>query len=568
MADITLTGSQDDLNSLANQVRMFIDQEVPDVTEWNVNPVVLQESLRQLGGMIDDLEVDQAALQERLDGMTDPVTGVVVVPEWVLEPSAPTYLAAGKFLLVGDRRADYQIGDRVRVLLGPVDATTSVVTTVTASTYAPDTTTVTVTPAALTPQLRAIEYGLVRRSMPTDLIPDAVQAVHLAKDAVAVRNLQQNSVTDFALAPAAVKSRHIDTGAVLSAAIAPLQINSGHINDFQIITRNLGKYQVMSDNVGEKQIGAFHLADRTVTGSGTANPGKIADKTIAAGNIADHTITALQIAPNTITGNEVGYNTISGWHITDLSIGRNDIADGEIFGGAHTRTHIASRSILGDRLALTTVTGQEIADNAIFGGFLRNHIVDETIFPWKLTKYTNGGGIAWDRLARGNIRGSWNGVQNEIGQKTIHGRDDLADGTIPWYVLGTQQVAPQAPYSPHGGFTIGESSTVFNVCSTSVSLQRNSQILCMVNVCGHLEVTGNPGARNHYVQVLINGNLWTQRNFGADTQAGSGTQQIPVTFCFVSTILCGPGTNTFSIHIGTGYTFVIDFADIALLMFA
>jgi hypothetical protein len=170
---------QTDLEALADVVRDFIDQEIPTVTEWNVNPGVIEQALNQIGLFFTQTDADVAAVLALFEADHDPTTGAnPIPPEWVAEASTPTFVASDRFQLAGDRRADYAQAHRVRATLG----VTQVIVAIAAVSFdsGANTTTVTVTPTSLTSQLSAIERGLVRASMPriraADLMPGAAQA--------------------------------------------------------------------------------------------------------------------------------------------------------------------------------------------------------------------------------------------------------------------------------------------------------------------------------------------------------------------------------------------------------
>lgn len=213
---------EDDLLTLAGQVRPFVDQEVPDEAAWNVNPDVLADALTTIGQAFTTVQAAHAALLALFDADHNAQTGANPVPvEWIADGNTPTFLSASQLRLAGDRRADYAVGHRVRCTLGASQPALGI----TAVSYDgnQDATTITVEPAVLTSDLSAIARGLVRYSAPRVTSAD-VMAAAILTDALGSR-----VVTGPKVALATILAEHLATGAVTADKVAALAITLGKL---------------------------------------------------------------------------------------------------------------------------------------------------------------------------------------------------------------------------------------------------------------------------------------------------------------------------------------------------
>jgi hypothetical protein len=320
----------DDLRALAAQVRRFIALEIPDTNAWNVNTNLEDEIATRTAQGFDDLEAIVDGLKLTVDGIVLPDGTLKPIGEWVPAAVTPTYVDASSFSLPGDQTADYRQGARLRVTLG---AGATLVATIASVLYSgvSTRTVVALTTPSLTPALAKIETSIVRQSTPM------VRAVDLL--------------------PAAVGTPALQVGAVTTAILADLSVTAAKLVDLAVTTAK--------------------LADAAVTNAKVAYQALQGDSVLAAGSVTgstvlrDRTVTAVKIAPYTLTA-------------------------------------------------------YEHADGSIYGGVTRNHIVDGSVLGQKLADRT----IPWNKIGVGNVRGSWNGAQNEIGQKTVSGSLDIADLSI------------------------------------------------------------------------------------------------------------------------------------------
>ena len=145
----------------------------PDL--WNPATVALKALAALIGADFADTDGQLAALQAFFSGGVLLPAHVPISSEWVVEPSAPTFIAPTQFSLPGDHRSDYLAGHRVRANLGP---STTVVSNLTLnSLFTGIATIVTLADPVLTSALTAVSRGLVRGSVPlmarSDLQPGA-----------------------------------------------------------------------------------------------------------------------------------------------------------------------------------------------------------------------------------------------------------------------------------------------------------------------------------------------------------------------------------------------------------
>lgn len=201
---------QSDLQALANAVRLFVDQEVPTVGQWNVDPQVLIDALNTLGSFFSQVDAAHAALQTLFNADHNQSTGANPVPsEWVTDPSPASFVSASQFQLSGDRRTDYAVGHRVRATMG---ASTPILS-ITAASFVSGATTFTVDPPVLTSQLTAVARGLVRYSVPrvtaADIFLGAIVSQHIASGTIQQGNMGVLSVGTQQLINAAVTGQKI-----------------------------------------------------------------------------------------------------------------------------------------------------------------------------------------------------------------------------------------------------------------------------------------------------------------------------------------------------------------------
>jgi hypothetical protein len=249
--------TESDLDVLAQQVRAFIDQEIPNVLAWNVNPTVLYDSLQRIGTGFTSIEGRATALETTVGGITLPGGALAPPAEWVREAATPTYVNASSFTLPGDQTGVYRPGARLRVTLGAAQ----VVVTLSTVTYnaGPGATTLVLTTPALSPALNALDHSLVRQS----------------SVAVATADILDAAVTASKLAPGAVTTPAIAAGSVLSAAIPAGQITAAHhvpksltaaqIADGSLVDSLIAPATITGDKIAAGSLnGALVLAARSV----------------------------------------------------------------------------------------------------------------------------------------------------------------------------------------------------------------------------------------------------------------------------------------------------------------
>lgn len=408
-----MSSTEDDLDYLADRVRFFVDQEIPTATSWNVDPDILQQSLRRTGTGFTDVEARVTTVENTVDGIVLPDGTLKPIGEWVVDPGKPTYIDGSTFALVGDRTADFRPGARLRTTA----ASTQTIVTVNSVLYNGGTnqTVLGLTTPGLSPAVSRIETSIVKQSAPAartvDILDLAVTTAKLADIAVTTAKIADQAVTAAKLALQAVGSAQLADAAVTDAKI------------------------------GFKSIqGTTRIADNSIVGSST-----LQDKSVTTAKLADGAVTNVKIAAGTITGDRLVPGTITSTQLAPGAVGAANIPD---------------RSLPNTKLVAYSLRDTEIADGVIYGGVTRNHIVDKSIVASSKLQDRSIG--YWD-IALGHVRGSWNGVQNEIGQGTISGEADIqsksiwgnnriADASIPWNLLVNNASLYSVNATRAGGF--------------------------------------------------------------------------------------------------------------------
>src|SRR5262245_3207578 len=363
--------TESDLIALADRVRDFVDQEIPTVETWNINPDVLDEALRTIiGPAFTTVETGLGTTNDRIDGIVLPDGSLKPIGEWVGEETPPVFLSTTTFGLLGDKPAYYRQGSRLRVTLAPPN---TAIAAVTSAIYNPgqNQTVIALATAVLTSALSKVEMSIVRDSLPQQRTIDLLDKI----------------VTEIKMADNAASTRVIANLAVTSAKIALLAVGTGQLADQAVTDLKVGFKSLHATNL---------LMNNSLDGSQ---------------NIIARSVPADRLVANSIGSGEMAYNSLTGWHIQALSLGKDDIGENQIFGGAHTRTHIASGSIQGDYC-----------------------IANESI--WAHNKLRPGS-IGDDRIAYRTIWGD-----NRIALRSIWGANQLAVGSVSSNELANRAACP------------------------------------------------------------------------------------------------------------------------------
>ncbi len=282
------------LQALANQVRDFINGEIPTVATWNVNPGVERTSLNLLGSFFTDTDGQVAALLAKFNADHDPVTGKNPIPnEWVAEPATPTFQSAAAFTLAGDRRTDYVKGHRVRLTLGP----NLVIVGLDDVTYDPGTnrTTGVCNPAVVNNTLTKVERSLVRFSVPR------VQASDLMAAAVTTAALADGSITSAKLGTQQVLTQHLGLAQVTAAQLAAASVGTSQLQTAAVTAAKIANLAVGTLQIAFGAITATKLAPAAVTES-VIEDTAVSNRTLAVGAVTQDKMAA-GLLPNLATSN-------------------------------------------------------------------------------------------------------------------------------------------------------------------------------------------------------------------------------------------------------------------------
>jgi len=253
--------------------------------------------------------------------------------------------------------------------------------------------------------------------------------------------------------------------AVLTAKIADLAVTTAKIAAQAVGTAQLADASVTNSKVGFKSLqGTTVIADNSIVGSSS-----LQDKSVTTAKLADGAVTNVKIAAGTISGDRLQPGTITATQIAPGAVGAASIPD---------------RSLPNTKLVAYTLRDTEIADGVIYGGVTRNHIVDKSIVA--STKLQDRSIGYWD-IAIGHVRGSWNGVQNEIGQGTISGESDIqsksiwgnnriADGSIPWNLLANNGALYSVSANRAGGFHFTSNGQVADLIAINFNVRGGSWV--------------------------------------------------------------------------------------------
>lgn len=165
---------ESDLDAIAASVRDFIDQETPTHPQWQVNVGKLRDAISAIGTFFTDTDQTAADLESRVDEEHDAQGKHSPPSQWLRDAGAPIFVDASRFQFIGDRRADFAVGHRIRAELTLGSFVIAAIKTI-AHDIGTNRTTITLDAPGLTSALSGIDRGLVRQSIPkiqqTDLMP-------------------------------------------------------------------------------------------------------------------------------------------------------------------------------------------------------------------------------------------------------------------------------------------------------------------------------------------------------------------------------------------------------------
>lgn len=475
--------TEDDIDYFADRVRFFVDQEIPTVTSWNVDPHVLQDSLRRVGDGFTSVESDVAALEAIVHGITLPDGSLAPTSEWVADPGTPTYISATAFSLVADQTANYRAGSRIRATLVPPTTTIATVQSVLYNAGTNQTVITLLTPV-LTTALTKIETSIVKQSSPAARTED---------------------ILDLAVTTPKIGDLQVTTG-----KIGNLQVTGGKLALLAVDTAQLNNGAVTNAKVGFKSLqGSTVIADGTLNGNPTINPG---------------TITSDRIASRTITNDRLAWYTLRD----------TEIADGVIYGGV-TRNHIVDGSIVGGKLQNFTIPWYKIANGNIRGSYDggQHEIQQGTIYG----EYDIIGKSIWgdNRIANGSISQALLAINAEIYYVNVFRSGDtglIEQGQTVWiqnnsfptrgglvmacFFINGWMHAPASQWS----FTVywyldngqNQGYNVSAVDHAAVSLTTR----CPMAMCG--AITWQPPAGNHLIGIVGVASSSGHPEAGADVQ--------------------------------------------------
>jgi len=479
-----MSTTEDDLDYFADRVRFFVDQEIPTVTSWNVDPHVLQDSLRRVGDGFTSVEQDVAALQTTVDGITLPDGSLAPIGEWVTDPGTPTYIDSSTFSLVGDQTANYRAGSRIRATLAPPTTTVAAASTVFYNGGTNQTVITLLTPS-LTPALSKVEMSIVRQSTPMartqDIMDLAVTTAKLADLAVQTAKIANYQVTQLKLALGAVGTDQLAPGAVTNA------------------------------KVGFKSLqGSTVIADGTLNGNPTITPGSITGDRIAPGAIGP-----TQLAPNAVGAANIAERSLPNTKLQYYTLRDTEIADQVIYGGAFGRAHIVNGSCWGQNiLANKSFNGwDKIADGSINGTQIQNKSL------WANDKLADGSMLGYNTIIQGTIDlwrlavnaslywvGVFRGGQVTVGQGSAAWLQNNSFPTRGGWVLAAFFVNGwMYAGGPTMGFNVawyldGGGGQGYNVTSHDPGEGASGASYVPMTLCGGQ--FWNPGSGNHTIGIV------------------------------------------------------------------
>lgn len=306
---------ESDLDALADDVRPFVDQEIPTVGQWNENPTVLEDALHLIGDFFTLVDAAHAALLAKFNADHDPTTGENPTPnEWVPYGVAPSFVHASSFSLSLDRQADFRVGDRIRIHQG-IGGNTLLIVAVTGVAYSSQSqlTSVTVRAAAndapLTNPIASVDLALIRDSARRvggfDLVDGAINEA---------RQIADDLITLAKLADGCIDRDKILAGEVVAGKLGPAAVQSANIANANVVTNHLGPGAVTGAKIASSAVGVQHIGEAQI----------IAEHfTVGAVNepaILDGAVTANKLGPGAVTNTKLGTAAVTTLKIADGNV--------------------------------------------------------------------------------------------------------------------------------------------------------------------------------------------------------------------------------------------------------
>ena len=327
---------------------------------------------------------------------------------------------------------------------------------------------------------------------PRELVPDAVQTIHIKAENViggndrAISRIAYKTVTSGNIADGAIESRHLSN----SINIDGDQISDGSITSDQIVNLHGSKLDdrsvpgvklelntvtaaeiatnaVGADELQADAVGTAHIQNLAVTNAKLASDSvttdKLADQSVTDAKVAFgingaklqlNSVNTPQLAAGAVGTTELKDNAVTSDKIAANAVGTDELADlavteAKIATDAVTNTKLADSSVATENLQNKAVTSEKLADNSVSGLQLAPdsvsgvHISDNAVSNEHLASGIDGaklanGSVANVKLASG-IDGAKLTVRSVPGSALVGG--SVTSAEIAGDAVGSSELA-------------------------------------------------------------------------------------------------------------------------------
>ena len=180
------------------------------------------------------------------------------------------------------------------------------------------------------PYARVLDDGITSQQLANScvnsehIVSGSIDAIHIATDTITATKIAPNAIGNSELAGAAVAVANMQANSVDSTQYVDGSIDRVHLAADIIDGTKIADDAINSEHYANGSIDAVHIASNSITATQLAadcvGASELANNSVASANIVDNSITAGDIAPNAIGASELNSNVVNSEHYVDNSI--------------------------------------------------------------------------------------------------------------------------------------------------------------------------------------------------------------------------------------------------------